>query len=76
MESGYYTGFMEEEHMQDILKILNTTEEFIFLSKVATPSDIVKSKTNLQAKKTAKQAAKQDKKGKDRDRGDMAYSPQ
>lgn len=74
LESGYYTGFMEEEHMQDILKILNTTEEFIFLSKVATPSDIVKSKTNLQAKKTAKQAAKQDKKGKDRDRGDMAYS--
>ena len=74
LESAYYTGFMEEEHIQDILKLLNTTEEFIFLSKIATPSDLEKSKTELQAKTIAKQAAKQDKKVKDRDRGDMAYS--
>ena len=74
LESGFYTGFMEEEHKKDVLKLLNTTEEFIFMSKIATPEDIEKSMTNLSTKKMAKRAAKQqDKVVKDRDRADMAY---
>ena len=74
LESGFYTGFMDAEHKHDILKLLNTTEDYVFMSMIATQSDIEKSKTNFKLKKQAAKPAKQLPKAKaTRERSDLTY---
>lgn len=47
-ESGIYAGFMEQSCINDILNMLKTKPELVFLSKIGTQSDISKGTLNTE----------------------------
>ena len=47
-ESGIYTGFMKQSCLSDILNMLKTKPELVFLSNIGTQSDIIKGTLNTE----------------------------
>ena len=56
---------MEAEHKQDILNLLNTTEGFVFMSNIATRTDIEKSETGNEYYQTITKKGKESREGPD-----------